>query len=523
MSNDWSHAVDHVADISRQTLRLRHGRAPPATVQQLFERDAPPSASKHISAPAIARQFNFKDPLFSAQWHLVNDEDYGHDLNVTGVWSMGVTGKNVTVAIIDDGVEYDSDDLRANFAPEASYDFNEHTNLPTPKLWDDYHGTRCAGQIAAVANDVCGVGVAYNSRVGGLRILSGPITDVDEAAALNYAFQTTSVYSCSWGPADDGKAMEAPNEMIMRAMIKGIEEGRKGKGSVYVFATGNGGFWGDNCNFDGYTNSIYTISVGAIDHTDSHPFYSEACSAQLVVTYSNGGGKFITTTNKGKRECTDRHGGTSAAAPLAAGVMALVLSARPDLTWRDVQHLCVQTAIPVSLSDPDWTPVANGRIYNHKYGYGKLDAFRIVEAAKSFKLVRNQTWYEAPWVIVNSNIPQGSQTGLTSTVKIEQSNLDEAELGRLEHVTVTINLEHSYRGDVEVHLVSPHGYTSELAAVRPLDDNKNGYRMWTFMTVKHWDENPLGDWTLRVLDRQHPEYTGKLLNWTMTLWGEEIE
>jgi kexin len=160
-------------------------------------------------------------------------------------------------------------------------------------LSDDRHGTRCAGEIAAVKNDVCGVGVAYNAKVAGIRILSKQISDADEAIALNYAYQENQIYSCSWGPPDDGKAMEAPGILIKKAILKGVQQGRGGKGSIFVFASGNGAASGDNCNYDGYTNSIYSITVGAIDRKGSHPYYSEHCSAQLVVTYSSGSGDAI--------------------------------------------------------------------------------------------------------------------------------------------------------------------------------------------------------------------------------------
>jgi kexin len=175
----------------------------------------------------------------------------------------------------------------SQYAP-GSYDYNDHEDLPTPKLFDDHHGTRCAGQIAAVKNDVCGIGIAYESKVAGLRILSGPISDVDEAAALNNNYQETSIYSCSWGPPDDGKSMDAPSYLIERAILNGVQNGRGGKGSVYVFASGNGASFGDQCNFDGYTNSIYSITVSAIDYKGLHPYYSESCAANLVVAYSSG-------------------------------------------------------------------------------------------------------------------------------------------------------------------------------------------------------------------------------------------
>lgn len=142
-------------------------------------------------------------------------------------------------------------------------------------------------------NDVCGVGLAYDSKVAGVRILSGPITDVDEAAALNYGFQNVSIYSCSWGPPDDGRSMESPTYLIQKAVVNGIQNGRAGKGSIFVFASGNGASSGDQCNFDGYTNSIYSVTVAAVDFKGLHPYYSEPCAANMVVAYSSGSGQHI--------------------------------------------------------------------------------------------------------------------------------------------------------------------------------------------------------------------------------------
>jgi kexin len=176
---------------------------------------------------------------------------------------------------------------------DDSYDFNDHQSLPTPKNANDHHGTRCAGQIAAAKNNACGVGIAYDSKVAAIRILSKPITDVDEAVALNYGFQNVSVYSCSWGPPDNGKALGAPPYLVKKAVLNGINNGRGGKGSIFVFASGNGGGHGDQCNFDGYTNSIYSVTVSAVDYMGRHPYYSEACAANMITSYSSGGGHYI--------------------------------------------------------------------------------------------------------------------------------------------------------------------------------------------------------------------------------------
>jgi kexin len=101
--------------------------------------------------------------------------------------------------------------------------------------------------------------------------------------------------------------MDAPPQLVADAFIDGSVNGRNGKESLFVFASGNGGSSGDNwylilciliiSNFDGYTNSILTITIGAIDRYNNHPSYSEECSAQLAVTYSSGSGGHILTTD----------------------------------------------------------------------------------------------------------------------------------------------------------------------------------------------------------------------------------
>ncbi|GAB5593615.1 pheromone processing endoprotease [Umbelopsis nana] len=475
---------------------------------------------------AMKKELGIKDVGFDNQWHLVNREQQGNDLNITGVWQQGITGEGVVVVLLDDGLDYESDDLKDNFFAEGSYDFNDHTDLPKPRLIDDNHGTRCAGEIAAVKNEVCGLGVAYNAKVAGVRILSAEISEADEAEALNYKYQENDIYSCSWGPPDNGEVVDAPKGIVYDAIVNGINNGRNGNGTIFVFASGNGGSYDDNCNFDGYTNSMYTITVGAVDRLGKHPYYAERCSAQLVVTYSSGSASRIYTTDVGTQSCTDSHGGTSAAAPLAAGVFALVLSVRPDLTWRDMQYLCVKTAVPVALDDEDWTKLPTGRMFNHRFGYGSLDAYRIVEEAKTHENLRAQTHLAVPLdtkqprPIPDLTGDEDTAKALTSVIDITAEMVRQAGLSRLEHVTVNVDIEHERRGDLEILIESPHNVTSQLAARRRFDLSNEGFANWTFMTVKHWDEDPVGNWTLRVIDAFNPGHTGKLVHWTLTLWGE---
>ncbi|KAK4136852.1 hypothetical protein BT67DRAFT_448133 [Trichocladium antarcticum] len=479
----------------------------------------PPVQSAVQAQTEVARALKISDPIFAEQWHLFNTAQVGQDINVTGVWLQGITGQNTTVAIVDDGLDMYSDDLKPNYYAAGSYDFNDKTEEPRPRLSDDRHGTRCAGEVSAARNDVCGVGVAYDSKIAGLRILSKMISDADEAVAMNYDFQHNQIYSCSWGPPDDGRSMDAPGVLIRRAMLNAVQNGRQGLGSIYVFASGNGAQSDDNCNFDGYTNSIYSITVGAIDRKGLHPYYSEKCSAGLVVTYSSGSDDAIHTTDVGQNNCYSGHGGTSAAAPLAAGIFALVLGVRPDLSWRDMQYLAMDTAVPVNLDSGDWQDTTIGKKFSHTYGYGKLDSYAIVEAAKTWKNVKPQAWFYSPWIHVNQAIPQGDK-GVAVTFEVTKDMLKEANLQRIEHITVTMNVEHGRRGDLSVDLISPNKIVSHLSATRRYDDSADGYDDWTFMSVAHWGERGVGSWTITVRDTNVNTFRGKFVDWHLKLWGE---
>ncbi|PKK16749.1 hypothetical protein A306_00000336, partial [Columba livia] len=254
------------------------------------------------------------------------NNDINPDLNILTAWSKGYTGLGVVLSVLDDGIEKDHPDLAANYDPLASYDFNSYDPDPQPRYTvgdENRHGTRCAGEMAAVANNhICGAGVAYNARVGGVRMLDGAVTDVVEAQSLSLRPQHIHIYSASWGPTDDGKTVDGPGVLAAEAFHRGVTQGRGGLGSIFVWASGNGGINYDNCNCDGYANSIYTLAVGSVLAGGNRPRYGEGCAAILTATYSSRSRSEVQiVTADLHHHCTDKHTGTSASAPLAAGII----------------------------------------------------------------------------------------------------------------------------------------------------------------------------------------------------------
>lgn len=315
--------------------------------------------------------------------------------------------------------------MKRNYDGAASFDINDNDSDPSPRYSrhnrrftlhhairrpnsnrmapltedmvgyipeDNMHGTRCAGQVAATAdNGVCVPGIAYNARIGGIRMLDGEITDLVEAKSVGFNPSHIDIYSASWGPEDDGRTVEGPGELTRKALEYGARRGRQNKGSIFIWASGNGGKHGDNCNCDGYAASIYTITVSSTTITQEVPWYSEKCASTFATTYSSGSSgqpKIYTTDLRGL--CTGKHEGTSASAPFAAGIVALTLEANPELTWRDVQHVIVNSATKANLQSSDWRQNGAGRWYSHRFGYGFLNAGKMVETARKWKNVGKQ-------------------------------------------------------------------------------------------------------------------------------------
>lgn len=113
-------------------------------------------------------------------------------MNLGPAWQKGYTGKGVVVSILDDGIQTNHPDLALNYDHQASTDINDNDDDPMPRdNGDNKHGTRCAGEVAAVAfNQYCGVGVAYNASIGGEVICNGDRNNVNKCshivAKINY-------------------------------------------------------------------------------------------------------------------------------------------------------------------------------------------------------------------------------------------------------------------------------------------------------------------------------------------------
>jgi kexin len=303
------------------------------------------------------------------------------------------------------------------------------------------------------------------------------------------------------------------------ALEYGVTNGRVGLGNIYVWAGGNGNDY-DNSNFDGYANSRYTIAVAASTNYGDRAVYSEKGANIMVNAPSGGGSLEITTTDRSgssgydSGNYTSGFSGTSSATPLVAGVIALMIEANPDLTWRDVQRILITTAEKNDPDDIGWATNGAGYDINYHYGFGRIDAQAAVAVAAASTcayadVVPNVNGSSSP----NLPIPDNDTTGVSDTINIADDVI-------IEFVEVYFTAaDHTWWGDLEVTLTSPQGTESVLSEQTLLiDSDTNTWNNWRFGSVRHFGESSQGDWTITVRDLAAID-TGNFQSWSINICG----
>ena len=216
--------------------------------------------------------------------------------------------------------------------------------------------------------------------------------------------------------------------------------------------------------------------------------------------------------------------GTSAAAPTVSGVIALMLEANPQLTWRDVKHILVTTSDKIDnsrstslggITQYSWVENSAGYEHHNWYGFGKVNAAEAVLAAKNFTANNLGAFVDTDFVGVTLDAPMPDNSSGTVSIDITKPS---GSNGIVEFVRLSIDFEHAEAYSLGMRLQSPSGTVINL--MQPftnINDPEGGY--WIDIGVSaFYGEAMEGTWTLEVTDYSEG-ITGTLNKWGLQVYG----
>jgi subtilisin-like proprotein convertase family protein len=478
------------------------------------------------------------DQYFFKQWPL-------NDTKVIAAWDYGYTGKGINIAIPDSGF----------IPPHPDLDVNDEWGY-NPFLRSDNsietHALSVVGVIGAKKNTNDLVGVAYNSNLTNFQYSGKVISSKSnydfvlqyDIVSNSYGFNIAAVNPSSYID------MNNINMLLFTALpsfAKIAEEGREGLGSTVLFASPNDHQLGVTSNYNIYSNSPYTITVGGINKQDlllehyKEPFASFGSNILVSAPASHFpvldvDKMFIKGSSVEYSYTINYIHGNSFATPLVAGCVALMYEANLQLGYRDVQEILAisATKMPDELNlAGKWTMNGaknwngGGLHYNLQYGYGQVNAEAAVLLSESWPY--KQTYNNL--LSMQAVTPKDNPTQLHPN---ESTNID-YKINRdliVEYAEVHISQVGSNLNNIVLSLISPSN-TSYPFFQGPMVKQENAYLQNIFAQdigiVAFRGEHAQGIWKIKA-DYYMPNQQNAqaLPNITMNLfkinlYGKEVK
>jgi len=346
------------------------------------------------------------DPNYSGQWHLPM-------IQSPAAWSITSGAPNVTIAILDTGVDPTHPDLVSKLVPGWNFYDNNSDSSDV-----NGHGTAVAGAAAASSNN--GLGVA--SVAWGCNIMPIRISDPNGDGTLS-----AMASGLTWAADHGARVANISYQVSDSLTVKSAAQYFQSKGGVVTISSGNDG------SFDSTADNPYVLTVGATYTDDTVAAWStKGNNLDLAAP-----GSLIQTTNLGGGYGT--WSGTSFSAPIVAGVAALVMSANPNLSASQVQTVLKQSADDLGTAGWDTS-----------YGSGRVNAARAVDLA----ITTNTSDTTPPTVSITS--PANGQV-ITNTVNVQATAADDSGV-----TSVTLSIDQNAIGTVTA---APYSFSWDTTTV----------------------------------------------------------
>ncbi len=456
---------------------------------------------------------------------------------------------------------------------------------------DGDHGTSVAGLIAAEDNGNGGRGIAPKASLKGFNFLkSQSVTNHIKAlggTSSSPKSNDVDIFNMSYGFSNtDDFVLDTSLAAHLQYAVTNL---RSNKGAIFVKSSGNGfGSYGSspsadctlanseglscqNVNMDPIAATPWVINVGALNAGGKRSSYStggsgvwisapggeygydqsygwaapptnpiEIFQPAMITTDQSGCSKGYSTSSSDKNRFEDNSNGmndgcgftstfngTSSAAPVVSGAIALILETNPNLTWRDVKHILATTAKKVDPTHSGFSFFINGvsyqanqgwvtnnasTDYHNWYGFGAVDVdAAVTEAGGGYTLLSAMT-SDSTTDVPGQSITDFTASGITRNITFPSTFT-------VEVVEVTVSITHADIGQLAVELESPNATKSILLTMY------NGFKgsadlsnMVLISNAFYGETSGGGSWTLRVIDGVSGT-AGTLDSWTLKIYG----
>jgi Ca2+-binding RTX toxin-like protein len=414
---------------------------------------------------------------------------HGGDYGIQKVWDEGIRGQGVTVGVNDDGMVLGHVDFDYAKVDSDGYLFTP-INQPAGRDAFYRHGTAVAGVIGARADGMGLVGIAHECDLWPADFTSFEFAKPAIAAGCD-------VLNNSWGVRDAAMATQFASRVAYSTEFDKAAEGRNGLGMSLVFTAGNYRTKNADTAVHVTTNHENVMAIAAVDiNTDITPF---STPGEAVHVAALGRACVMIDADDLSGNSLILGSGTSYAAPVVSGVVALMYQANPGLGLRDVQEILAYSASLPNTGMLNFSANAGthsnggGLHFSRDHGFGLVNAYKAVRLA--------QSWFEGGFLAATARnreqIEIDPYRRLNASRQQSTLKFNVAEHRETEHVKLRLDIDVSAINDLKLVLSSPSGTESVLMDNFSMRNSALN-SIIDLGSRRFWGEDGAGDWTLSV-------------------------
>ncbi|EAY10520.1 Clan SB, family S8, subtilisin-like serine peptidase [Trichomonas vaginalis G3] len=373
--------------------------------------------------------------------------------------------------------------------------------------------------MSSSRTDSCPFGISPNSTYSSSIIFQENFRVSTISRIFNHYIDEIDIQVNSWSidNCDQGKCRSYERIPKIADALHNTSHGRHDKGQILLFAAGNDGEYLCDSNFQLFSIEEESMMISSTTNRGDRAFYSCRGTALICNTPSSLTSSIdlpekpflISTSNLSPFSLTEKFAGTSASAPIAAGVIALALQVNSNLTRRDIYYIIAMTS---TKNDPfhfSWKKNSAGYLFSSVYGFGRINAGEMIEMAKKWNVVLPK----------QTKIFQQSYGNFKNGFC--EIKFDISEDLFVETVSVDVSLYTMDYSTMLIDLISPENTISNIKTAAMIKEEGRRYNR-SFLCRGFLGENAKGSWKLRI--RTHIlSDTNVFVNSTIKVSGTKVK